>query len=57
MCTNKVNAFVWDKVKFSRITFMNINLSVGTFVLKINLLPTTINSYTIDIYTDDITVE
>ena len=39
------------------VAFMYINLSVSTFVLKVNLLSATVKSYIIDVYADNIAVE
>lgn len=57
MSADKINALVRDKVEVSRVTLMNINLSVSTFVLKVNLLPATVKGNVIDIYADNIAVE
>ena len=57
MSADKINALVRDKVEVSRVTLMNINLSVSTSVLKVNLLPATVKGNVIDIYADNIAVE
>ena len=57
MSADKVNTFVRDKVEIPRVALVNINLSVSTFVLKVNLLSATVKSYIIDVYADNIAVE
>ena len=57
MSADKVNALVRDKVEVPRVTFVNINLSVSAFVLKVSLLSATVKGNIVDIYADYITVK
>ena len=40
MCANQIYAFVLYKTQISCITFAYVNLTVGTFMFKVNFLPT-----------------
>ena len=57
MSADKINALVRDKVEVPRVTFVNINLSVSAFVLKVSLLSATVKGNIVDIYADYITVK
>ena len=57
MGTDKVNTVIRNKIQMTSITFMYINLTVSTLMLKIHLFSATSKGDIIHINTNYVTVE
>ncbi len=57
MRANKVNAFIRNGIKMSRVAFVDIHFSFDRFVVKIGLFTATVKGNFIYINADNISIE
>ncbi len=57
MRANEIYAVFWDEIKVSCITSMNLHLTAGVFLLKIDLFPAPCQSNFVYIDADNISIQ